>query len=39
MEAFLFVAASMALLAGFAGLVVSHMPRTTKRKKAQLFPM
>jgi hypothetical protein len=33
MAAFLFVMASVALLAGLVGLVAGHVPRTTRRKK------
>jgi len=33
MAAFLFVTASVALLAGLVGLVAGHVPRTTGRKK------
>jgi hypothetical protein len=35
MAAFLFVAASVALLAGLVGLVARHVPRTTGRKGAK----
>jgi hypothetical protein len=33
MAAFLFVTASVALLAGLVGLVAGHRPRTTERTK------
>jgi hypothetical protein len=39
MAAFLFVTASLALLAGLIGLIAGHVPRTTGRKKTHAFPL